>query len=32
MSKKGGSGAAEGMIELIFFLCIVAAVIGWVIG
>lgn len=30
MSKKGSSGAAEGIIEVIFFLCIVAAVIGWV--
>jgi hypothetical protein len=29
MSKNGGSGTAEGAIELIFSLCIVAAVIGW---
>lgn len=32
MSKKGGSGAAEGIVEVIFFLCIVAAVVGWVLS
>lgn len=30
MNKKSGSGAAEGVIEFVFFLCIVVAVIGWV--
>ncbi len=30
MSKKGSSGAGEAIIEVIFFLCMVAVVVGWV--
>ncbi len=29
MSNKGVNGAAEGIVELIFFLCIVVAVVSW---
>lgn len=29
MSNKGRNGAAEGIVELIFFLCNVVAVVVW---
>lgn len=32
MSKKGGKDAAEEIIAMIFFLCIVAAIVGWALA